>query len=264
MKRRQHSGKMAYRPLNKKAINPKETRMEALFNKIKQIEADNKAAQQTPPVTAENRGSALDENIKKEIETKQKKCKFKVFTTSNLPRKNSAIQYNFTDDHEEPMYYITSDERLQSILDYPQTIASLVDLLENVTEQYSYIMSKISEVDREIQDYLHELREPKRNAYEGYKLYRLGHDLQIKRQSYKDGADIVRPLANFANAHKDLIEPLKHISEYLNGLETSRRARIYMPRSSLNLPVGDKYRALPPADQAKIREMYEIKRRKAS
>lgn len=266
MKRRQHSGKMAFRPINKRAINPKETRMEMLYKQIKEIEADNKAKKAEDKVVEiqAKAESHIDENIKQELEPKKVNRKFKVFTTEHQPKKSSVIQYNFTEDHEEPMYYISSDERLQSILSYPQTIAALVEIFENAVEQYSYIMSKVSEADREVQDYLHELRQPKRNAYEGYKLYRLGHDLQVKRQSYKDGADIVRPLSNFVNAHKDMLESLKNISNYLNGLEESRKARIYYPRSNLKLPVGDKFRALSPSDQAKMKEFYENKKRKAS
>lgn len=74
---------------------------------------------------------------------------------------------------------------------------------------------------------------------------------------------MLRPLANFANANRELVTRLQNISEHQKSRKSLIENRVYMPRSDLNLPVGDAFRALPKEEQERIRENYRNGRRKA-
>lgn len=206
---------------------------------------------------------SIDDNIEKAIkESSKKNGGYNVVMHNNSkdidkkPR-SSITQYNFTKEQEYPTYYIASNQRLSKILEYKRILSEFIEMMKSVEDQHSYCRSKIVESDREIQDFLHELRQPKRNAYEGFKLYQLGHHLEIKRQGYKDADEDVFYLAKFMNNSKEFVEKLESILNHLKEVETSRENKIYMPRSSLNLPVGDKFRALSKKEQEVICRNFE-------
>lgn len=201
-------------------------------------------------------GEKLDESIKKAADTNT--GGYNVVMSSDTKKNRSSIaQYNFTDEQENPAYYIASNKRLSKILEYRRILSEFIEMMKSVEDQHSYCRSKIVESDREIQDFLHELRQPKRNAYEGFKLYQLGHHLEIKRQGFKDADEDIFCLAKLANASKEYIEKLERIMNHLEDVKTSRENKIYMPRSDLDLPVGDKFRSLPKEEQAIICQNFE-------
>lgn len=220
------------------------SRLDKLFEEIKNIQAKNTCPKKEDIINHDIKTVAKQEYVK---QSKQE---------------SSITKYNFIPEQEKPTYYIESDKKIKAILGYRKTLNDFVAMVSCVGEQLGYCSSKLSQADRELQDYLHELRMPKRNAYEGFKLYQLGHHLEVKRQGYKNAIDDIRMIANFASAHKDDIEKLKNIAAYVNSIYEERKDPIYMPRSDLNLPVGDKFRALPEEEQEKIRKNFEAKKKK--
>ena len=249
-----------------------------LFDKVKEIEARNREQMDTESMS-------LDERMMKAAETKHETT-FKVIKTTPVPKvepakvqvvaggvkkmpakaqvkKSGLAQYRFTPEQEDPNYYIVNNPKMASILNYRRILKDFLDMMSNVEEQFSYCSSKVSEADRELQDFLHELRMPKRNAYEGFKLYQLGHHLEVKRQAFKNAQEDLRPLATLASTMKEQVERIENCAKHLDTLQLSRENRVYIPRSDLNLPVGDRYRSLSPEEQQEIRQNYE-RRRKAS
>lgn len=246
-------------------------RMTNLFNQIKSIEKANRQEKECketvqPEVTESNVQKEVydvDSDLKNVLNP-EKIISFNVVETKNeskVEEMNTIPQINLSDEEEEPMYHIANNQRLSSILDYEDTIIRLIDMVEHAEDQYQYCMSKISEADREVQDFLHEVRAPKKNAYEGFKLYQIGHKIEIRRQAYKEGVKLLKPYVAYAKKLKEDIKQLKHIVEYTDNFKSSMENSIYMPRSNLKLPVGDKFRALTKEEQDIIRQNYKKKKK---
>lgn len=253
-----------YKPLNLKNCRPKKDRMELLFEKIKQQEAERRGASVIAEVKpqeepAQQKPGELDKRIQQELEKPVRQ--FRVIDAGkeeSMSRKLKELAFAEEQEHEE--WYIKNNATLAPMLDYQTVIQLFTDLVENVGKQHVCCNNKLSDTDRKIQDLLHEIRMPKRNAYEGFKLYQMLHYLEIERQAYKDGLAILTPLANFANANRDLLQKLQNICQRLADQKELKESRIYMPRSNLDLPIGDAFRALPKEEQERIRQNYESRR----
>lgn len=65
-------------------------------------------------------------------------------------------------------------------------IGSFCDLHDQLVVRAPWIDHKLTEVDNKIQDVLHAIEFNSYNARDGYKIYKLLHDLRLERRKYKD------------------------------------------------------------------------------
>ena len=65
-------------------------------------------------------------------------------------------------------------------------ISSFCDLHDQLVARAPWIDHKLIEVDNKIQDVLHAIEFNSYNARDGYKIYKLLHDLRLERRKYKD------------------------------------------------------------------------------
>ena len=65
-------------------------------------------------------------------------------------------------------------------------IGSFCDLHDQLVARAPWIDHKLTEVDNKIQDVLHAIEFNLYNARDGYKIYKLLHDLRLERRKYKD------------------------------------------------------------------------------
>ena len=65
-------------------------------------------------------------------------------------------------------------------------IGSFCDLHDQLVARAPWIDHKLIEVDNKIQDVLHAIEFNSYNARNGYKIYKLLHDLRLERRKYKD------------------------------------------------------------------------------
>ena len=65
-------------------------------------------------------------------------------------------------------------------------ISSFCDLYDQLVARAPWIDHKLIEVDNKIQDVLHAIEFNSYNARDGYKIYKLLHDLRLERRKYKD------------------------------------------------------------------------------
>ena len=65
-------------------------------------------------------------------------------------------------------------------------IGSFCDLHDQLVARAPWINHKLIEVDNKIQDVLHAIEFNSYNARDGYKIYKLLHDLRLERRKYKD------------------------------------------------------------------------------
>lgn len=267
MKRsRQRFNPRIYHPFNgEKMLNStneqNKDKMTHLFEQIKSIERANRKekekAAKANATEIKNESYDIDASLKKSME--KKRINFDVVHTNDSEGQemNTIPQVNILPEEEEPLYHIVNNQRLSSMLDYKDTIQKLIDMIEHAEDQYNYCRNKITESDREVQDFLHEVRAPKKNAYEGFKLYQIGHKIEIKRQAYKEGASLLKPYVSYVKKLKDDLDNLKYIVEYTNNFFEGIQNAIYMPRSDLKLPVGDKFRSLSKEQQEIIRQNHQ-------
>lgn len=65
-------------------------------------------------------------------------------------------------------------------------IGSFCDLHDQLVARAPWIDHKLTKVENKIQDVLHAIEFNSYNARDGYKIYKLLHDLRIERRKYKD------------------------------------------------------------------------------
>lgn len=65
-------------------------------------------------------------------------------------------------------------------------IGSFCDLHDQLVARAPWIDHKLIEVENKIQDVLHAIEFNSYNARDGYKIYKLLHDLRLERRKYKD------------------------------------------------------------------------------
>ena len=65
-------------------------------------------------------------------------------------------------------------------------ISSFCDLHDQLVARATWVEYKLQEVENKIQDVLHAIEFNSYNARDGYKIYKLLHDLRLERRKYKD------------------------------------------------------------------------------
>lgn len=101
-------------------------------------------------------------------------------------------------------------------------ISSFCDLHDQLVARAPWIDHKLTKVDNKIQDVLHAIEFNSYNARDGYKIYKLLHDLRLERRKYKDEI-FIRELINdnihsvdwgkFRSRVKDVKDRQYHVRE---------------------------------------------------
>lgn len=101
-------------------------------------------------------------------------------------------------------------------------ISSFCDLHDQLVARAPWIDHKLTEVNNKIQDVLHAIEFNSYNARDGYKIYKLLHDLRLERRKYKDEI-FIRELINdnihsvdwgkFRSRVKDVKDRQYHVRE---------------------------------------------------
>ena len=85
-------------------------------------------------------------------------------------------------------------------------IGSFCDLHDQLVARTTWVEYKLQEVENKIQDVLHAIEFNSYNTRDGYKIYKLLHDLRLERRKYKDEqiiADVMK--SGFAGSNWALV-----------------------------------------------------------
>ena len=103
-------------------------------------------------------------------------------------------------------------------------IGSFCDLHEQLVARATWVEYKLQEVENKIQDVLHAIEFNSYNARDGYKIYKLLHDLRLERRKYKDEqiiADVMK--SGFAGSNWELtrtrVDDLKDRQYHVREME---------------------------------------------
>ena len=103
-------------------------------------------------------------------------------------------------------------------------IGSFCDLHDQLVARATWVEYKLQEVENKIQDVLHAIEFNSYNARDGYKIYKLLHDLRVERRKYKDEqiiADVMK--SGFAGSNWELVrtrvDDLKDRQYHVRNLE---------------------------------------------
>lgn len=128
---------------------------------------------------------------------------------SNLPKQMRNLGY-FVQQIDAPSKPIDFDQfNNLNLVNYDSALAqigSFCDLHDQLVARATWINHKLVEVDNKIQDVLHAIEFNSYNARDGYKIYKLLHDLRIERRKYKDEqiiADVIK--SGFAGSNWELV-----------------------------------------------------------
>ena len=108
---------------------------------------------------------------------------------SNLPKQMRNLGY-FVQQVDAPSKPVDLDQFTNvDLVDYDSTLAqigSFCDLHDQLVARATWVEYKLQEVENKIQDVLHAIEFNSYNARDGYKIYKLLHDLRLERRKYKD------------------------------------------------------------------------------
>ena len=103
-------------------------------------------------------------------------------------------------------------------------IGSFCGLHDQLVARATLVEYKLQEVENKIQDVLHAIEFNSYNARDGYKIYKLLHDLRLERRKYKDEqiiADVMK--SGFAGSNWELVrtrvDDLKDRQYHVRNLE---------------------------------------------
>lgn len=117
---------------------------------------------------------------------------------ANLPKQMRNLGY-FVQQIDAPSKPLEIDEFDNSeLVNYDSALAqicSFCDLHDQLVARATWVEYKLQEVENKIQDVLHAIEFNSYNARDGYKIYKLLHDLRLERRKYKDEqiiADVIK------------------------------------------------------------------------
>ena len=127
---------------------------------------------------------------------------------SNLPKQMRNLGY-FVQQIDAPSKPVDFDRNTNlDLVDYDSALAqigSFCDLHDQLVARAAWVEYKLQEVENKIQDVLHAIEFNSYNARDGYKIYKLLHDLRLERRKYKDEqiiADVMK--SGFAGSNWEL------------------------------------------------------------
>lgn len=146
---------------------------------------------------------------------------------SNLPKQMRNLGY-FVQQIDTPSKPVDFDQFTNAdLVDYESALAqisSFCDLRDQLVARATWVEYKLQEVENKIQDVLHAIEFNSYNARDGYKIYKLLHDLRLERRKYKDEqiiADVMK--SGFAGSNWELarsrVDDLKDRQYHVRNLE---------------------------------------------
>ena len=173
------------------------------------------AIKQFVPTTELNEAFQFNDKIKAEN------------TLSNLPKQMRNLGY-FVQQVDAPSKHVDFDQFTESeLVNYDSALAqigSFCDLHDQLVARATWVEYKLQEVENKIQDVLHAIEFNSYNARDGYKIYKLLHDLRLERRKYKDEqiiADVMK--SGFASSNWELVrtrvDDLKDRQYHVRNLE---------------------------------------------
>ena len=128
---------------------------------------------------------------------------------ANLPKQMRNLGY-FVQQVDTPTKPLEIDGFDKSeLVNYDSALAqigSFCDLHDQLVARATWVEYKLQEVENKIQDVLHAIEFNSYNARDGYKIYKLLHDLRVERRKYKDEqiiADVMK--SGFAGSNWELV-----------------------------------------------------------
>ena len=127
---------------------------------------------------------------------------------ANLPKQMRNLGY-FVQQIDTPTKPVDFDQFTNvELVNYDSALAqigSFCDLHDQLVARATWVEYKLQEVENKIQDVLHAIEFNSYNARDGYKIYKLLHDLRLERRKYKDEqiiADVMK--SGFAGSNWEL------------------------------------------------------------
>ncbi len=108
----------------------------------------------------------------------------------NLPKQTRNLGYQVVELEESISEPVDFSAFLNlDLADYDDTlnqIGEFCKLRDQLVAKTAWVEYNLNDIDSKIQDVLHAIEFNTYNARDGYKMYRLLHDLRVERRKYKD------------------------------------------------------------------------------
>ena len=146
---------------------------------------------------------------------------------ANLPKQMRNLGY-FVQQVNAPSKPVDFDQFTNvDLVNYDSALAQIglfCDLHDQLVARATWVEYKLQEVENKIQDVLHAIEFNSYNARDGYKIYKLLHELRLERRKDKDEqiiADVMK--SGFAGSNWELartrVDDLKDRQYHVRNLE---------------------------------------------
>ena len=146
---------------------------------------------------------------------------------ANLPKQTRNLGYQVK-QIDTPSKPVDFDRNANfDLVDFDSALAqigSFCDLHDQLVARVTWVEYKLQEVENKIQDVLHAIEFNSYNARDGYKIYKLLHDLRLERRKYKDEQIIANVMkSGFASSNWELartrVDDLKDRQYHVREME---------------------------------------------
>lgn len=129
-------------------------------------------------------------------------------TLANLPKqtRNLGYQVKQIDTPSKPVDFDQFNTDLE-LVNYDSALAQIgafCDLHDQLVTRAAWVEYKLNEVEDKIQDVLHAIEFNSYNARDGYKMYKMLHDLRLERRKYKDEQIVANVMTAFKDSNWDV------------------------------------------------------------
>ena len=122
---------------------------------------------------------------------------------NNLPKQTRNLGYQVIQICEPSKPVEIDQFENVELVNYDSALAQIgafCDLRDQLVARSAWVEYKLNEVENKIQDVLHAIEFNSYNARDGYKMYKLLHDLRLERRRYKDEKLIGTVLSSFSES----------------------------------------------------------------
>jgi hypothetical protein len=114
--------------------------------------------------------------------------------------------------------------------DPTETLQNFVSLITSIEDEWKLLADNINKTELEIIDIEHEIELSNFNAQKGYMLAKEIQTVRRERRTWKNYREIMGPLKQFADAHKQLEITMWKVLKGMREAKQTQQARVYTPR----------------------------------
>lgn len=130
------------------------------------------------------------------VKSREEASKWKTLEKANRVLKNEALSKDYRQYHFRVLFIPDEEEKVDSITETIESkkseyniydkVKDIMQFTKEIESRRDYLVNEISTTDKEIVDIEHAAEFYELDKEQGYKLYKMLHDVRVKRRAFKN------------------------------------------------------------------------------